>query len=505
MRLMKHALMLVLAFVLLPVTTLAEEDYTVDLSAFATGVVNVRASVHDPSIVAADGVYYIFGSHMAAASSVNLRNWDRIANGYSPSNKVWGDIFAEGLHVFDYAGRGDSLIPTDDGGTHVWAPDVIYNRTTGKYMMYYCTSSTWNASNLCFGVSDSITGPYAWQSALIYSGFDKETIRGTDVLDVVEEAEAKQRYLTLAGTWNYRDWPNAIDPALFYDAQERLWMVYGSWSGGIFLLEIDPATGLVIHPETDKAANVDAYFGKRLMGGNHQSMEGPYILYDAEAGYYYLFVSYGALNAQGGYQIRVFRSETPDGEYVDMNGAHPGNRAGHASFGLKLSGNYLLPSFRRAYMATGHNSALIDADGKRYVCCHTRFRDGTENHQPIVRQFGLNEEGWPCLLPYCTRGEDIVPGAEAEGRYYVINQGTDISASVAEPFILYLRQDGTLGGEGVGGEWSHQEGTVYLHLILDGVPYSGILCRMQDDAGTPVTVFSAVGQNESLWGVKYDE
>ena len=30
-------------------------------------------------------------------------------------------------------------------------------------------------------------------------------------------------------------------------------------------------------------------------------------------------------------------------------------------------------------------------------------------------------------------------------------------------------------------------------------------CRMTDEAGTPVTVFSAVGGNESLWGVRYAE
>ena len=50
-------------------------------------------------------------------------------------------------------------------------------------------------------------------------------------------------------------------------------MVYGSWSGGIFLLEIDKTTGLVIHPEADKANNVDPYYGKRLLGGGHISIE----------------------------------------------------------------------------------------------------------------------------------------------------------------------------------------------------------------------------------------
>ena len=53
------------------------------------------------------------------------------------------------------------------------------------------------------------------------------------------------------------------------------------------------------------------------------SIEGPYIQYDSDSGYYYLYVSYGGLERTGGYQIRVFRSEAPDGPYVDMNGAAP--------------------------------------------------------------------------------------------------------------------------------------------------------------------------------------
>ena len=41
------------------------------------------------------------------------------------------------------------------------------------------------------------------------------------------------------------------------------------------------------------------------------------IMYDEASGYYYLFVSYGALTSNGGYQVRVFRSKTVDGEYVE--------------------------------------------------------------------------------------------------------------------------------------------------------------------------------------------
>ena len=71
--------------------------------------------------------------------------------------------------------------------------------------------------------------------------------------------------------------------------------------------------------------------------------------------------------------------------------------------------------------------------------------------------------------------------------------------------VLYLREDGSAGGENISGSWSLTEDSVFLHLNLGDAEYSGILCRMQDNAGTEVTVFSAVGGNESVWGVKYDE
>ena len=77
-------------------------------------------------------------------------------------------------------------------------------------------------------------------------------------------------------------------------------------------------------------------------------------------GYYYLYVSYGTLTSSGGYQVRVFRSKTVDGDYVDMNGEYPTADVDHQLYGLKLTGNYKLPSLERAYMATGHNSAFID-------------------------------------------------------------------------------------------------------------------------------------------------
>ncbi len=487
----------------------ADLDFTVNLDGIKTAKIAAGVSVHDPSIYKADGKYYIFGSHMSTAVSEDLRTWTSLGDGYKVKDQIYYELMAN-EEAFAYSGSKKSLIPTDDRAWHVWAPDVIYNEETGLYYLYFCTTSTWNASNLCYATSESIEGPYEWKGALIYSGFTAETLDATDVTEYVDRDTAKDRYIKKSNEYNFNKYPNAIDPTVLYDGEGRLWMVYGSWSGGMYLLELDKATGEVIHPEEDEANRVDPYFGKRLIGGNHSSIEAPYILYDEESGYYYLFVSYGGLAREGGYQIRVFRSETIDGDYVDMNGEYPmdTNNPEHYPYGLKLSGNYFLPSLEMAYMATGHNSAFIDEDGKKYVVNHTRFDNKTEEHEPRVHQFIVNEEGWPCMLPYATDGETVSESgydkSAVAGRYYVINQGTAIDAEIAQPFILYLDESGQVYGDGVEGSWEMKDGTCYMKVSYDGKDYSGVFCQMNDEAGTQVMTFSAVGGNESVWGVKYE-
>ena len=151
----------------------------------------------------------------------------------------------------------------------------------------------------------------------------------------------------------------------------------------------------------------------------------------------------------------------------------------------------------------------VDKDGKKYVVYHTRFNDGGEDHSPRVHQMLMNEDGWPCELPYQTQGETVSENGydskEVVGRYYVINQGTDISKSIANPTIFYLTKKGTVVGENIEGTWSMVDGTYYMHITIGDEAYSGVFCRMKDEAGTDVMTFSAVGANQSVWGVQYIE
>jgi len=79
-------------------------------------------------------------------------------------------------------------------------------------------------------------------------------------------------------------------------------IVCGSLSGGLWVLELDKTTGKPIYPGkdgTDSISNnyVDRYFGIHIAGGNHMSWEGGYIRYYKKSGYYFFYDTYrGGIN-----------------------------------------------------------------------------------------------------------------------------------------------------------------------------------------------------------------
>ncbi len=468
------------------------------------GSFSTKGSLHDPQIIVSDdGTYYCYGSHMTAAKSDDLYTWKSWANGVTRANKIFDNLLIDPFDAFSYVGKNDQR------SYSVWAPSVIYNKVTGKYMMYFCTTSSYIKSNITLAESDNIGGPYHYSKTVVYSGFTKSVLNKTDYYDVMgEDKEVRSRYITAAG-YNNQLWPNAIDPAMFYDEDDRLWMVYGSWSGGIFLLEINQTTGDVIHPETDDAAEIDKYFGKRLIGGGHHPIEGPYIHYDENTGNYYLFLSYGNLQAQGGYQIRVLKSDSVLGPYVDASGSGLGINDDLDSFadvGVKLMGNYTLPSLDVTYMAPGGQSTFTGEDGKLYIVYHQRFADLGETHYIRVHQMAMNEDGWPCVFPFETNDESLLEEgykqSDPAGTFYILDHGMAVDAAVNKPVKCSFK-NGKISGD-LSGTYTVTDGTNYISMKIGDTTYKGVMINMTDEAGNNTFCISAVGDNNhSLWCVHY--
>lgn len=502
-----------------------------------------RVAVHDPSIfweTDGDGnpIYYVFGTHITSARSKDLANWSVFTNGYrAKGNTLYGELSENLSEPFRWAGENDSDCR---GGYAVWAPDVIYNEnyvnedgSKGAYMIYFCTSSTYCRSAIAYAVSDHVDGGYTYRGTLVYSGFTETSATdsgskidklwiNTNIDELMAAGRIEEGFNSewaSGASYNTDYSPNAIDPAVFEDIDGRMWMCYGSWSGGIYLLEIDPATGDAIYPgkngTTEDGRVIDKYFGIRIAGGHTISGEGPYILYDRDTGYYYLYTTYNYLDSKSGYNMRLFRSTDPTGPYLDAagnNAVFASRGINQYSIGIKVMGNYVFSCHTNGYRSPGHCSSFIDQDGKMYLIYHTRFQRGGEAFEVRVHQQFVNEAGWPVTAVFENRG-DVISGtgyenSELVGTYEFINHGTDSDgASVKTPETIVLQEDGTVSGDETG-TWKETEGTYYAAIEIDGVTYQGVFFEQHDEAAESQMrmTFTAIGDNNAtIWGVKVSD
>lgn len=532
-------------------TGIAMTQEEVDL---LTGEVSLeRTSVHDPSVVMdGNGGYYIFGSHMGVSKTSDLANWTSVTS-ESTDSTLFGNAngevipYTEAFHenaytgtvtVLDEAGESYEIdfgsynaaewISDNTVAGNMWAPDIIYNPTMGKWCLYMSLNGAkWNSS-IVLMTADSIDGPYVYEGPVIYTGFSttdsSKNFKDTDLeLVIGEQEELPEKYQKIADDSWGTYWPHAIDPCVFYDDEGKLWMAYGSWSGGIYMLELDENNGLRDYTvsyesnfdELGASVTSDEYFGTKIAGGYYVSGEGSYI--EKIGNYYYLFMSYGFYSPEGGYNMRVFRSETPDGTYVDANGnsaifnkyvMNYSNSNANNNIGMKLMGNYKWDTMDVAEVAQGHNSAFVDADGKAYVVYHTKFADGTASHEVRVHQLFVNEDGWLVAAPYEYSGETISETGysveEVAGSYGMIThefqiEYADLAYQTAEE--ISLNADGTISGAH-SGTWSMTEGTPYATLVIDDETYKGVFTEQTIDGSNITTMcFTVVSQNGlSIWG-----
>jgi arabinan endo-1,5-alpha-L-arabinosidase len=438
-------------------------------------------TVHDPSIMKAGDTYYVFGSHLASAKSTDLMNWTQVSNVVNADNVLIPDALNELKETFEWAETGT-----------LWAADVI-QLADGKFYMYYnaCRGDS-PRSALGVAVSDSAEGPYQDLGILLRSGMG------------VGELLPNESY------YDATVHPNVVDPDVFFDKDGKLWMVYGSYSGGIYILEMDAETGMPLP---------DQGYGKKLLGGNHARIEGPYMLYSPDTDYYYLFLSYGGLDSYGGYNMRVARSKNPDGPFQDSQGQDMADAMGAPGtlfddrsiegYGTKLMGNFQWMGADGepgpGYVSPGHNSAYHDEEtGQYYLIFHTRFPNTGEIHSVRVHQMFMNEDGWPVAAPHRYAGEKLAKYDKKQiaGSYMLVDHGREISNEIKPSSAITLEPDGSITGT-VTGSWELTDGN-QATVTVDGIAYSGVFIRQWDASAQrkvmAFTVLSADGT--ALWGTK---
>lgn len=571
-------------------TTVTDADLQ---GAYSARQYSKRVVCHDPSIVIdnitnpASPTYYIYGSHLGKGKTTaaeNYQEWTVFKAGEENATATnslfcnlsgnlvnYSDAYATHAvtSVKDHAGKTVTFGNFDAHGWQKkgntvkgmqWAPDVIYNKTMKKWCMYMSLNGdNWASSIVCF-TSDNVEGPWKYQGPVVFSGFlgkyahngyaAADDWKNTDFTIATGETSLPERY-NVGDKWG-SFWPNCIDPCVFYDDQDNLWMSYGSWSGGIFLLRLDKSNGLrdytYTYPyevngkaatSTAASANTtsDPYFGKKIAGGYYVSGEASYV--EKIGSHYFLFMSYGGLVSTGGYQMRVFRSDNPEGPYVDCNGTsavfnrYLMNYSATAvdNRGVLLFGGYKWDPMSGAEIAQGHNSAFTDKEGRSFVVYHSRFTNKGEGHEVRVHQLFLNDEGWIMAAPFEFDGETItnndiatkasIADTEIAGDYQFLRHeyGQNTEAKAYEtPVNIRLNADGTISGA-ENGTWERTAGTDYIALTIDDVVYRGVLVRQTIDyTNIPAIAIAALSSSsgsttlgqksytkqQEVWAVKAD-
>ncbi len=474
--------------------------------------------------------YYIFGTQLGAAYSTDMINWTPFTPAFSingsPTTNYYNLIKSEA----DYAGHTTS----NDVRGNLWAPDIIYNNVLGKWTLYFSLSGNAFKSSIIMFSSSKIEGNYERVGAVVYGGFTNTSTSNarTDYAKVTGSTTVDGRYLDNGGAWDNTYSVSCIDPAVLYDESGKLWLTYGSWSGGIFLLKLNEQTGLRDYNYNYGFGNApvwngnrlryDPYMGIHIAGGYYVSGEGPYIRYIKDAtgvGYYYLFVSMGFYSPEGGYTMRVFRSSTINGQYTDVTGdnavfgGYVFNYGANTQYGMPIMQNYKYNWRSLAEVAQGHNSVLTDEDGTAYLVYHTKFDNGTAWHNVEVHQLFFTKNGWPLAAPFEFRknvglSKKQHSKEELAGRYNVITHNTVDYAKLKsnQEAEMYINADGTLTGAYTG-TWVYNfsSGKQYLTLTTNaGIVEAAVCEQLMDGISTKTIAFTGMNSaNERcLWGYK---
>ena len=498
-----------------------------------------RVSVHDPSIVwePVSQTYYIFGSHRASAKTTDMMNWTAFTAPWATATSTDATNSAALAEAIKWSKLGSTSYSVDG---NMWAPDVIWNKAMNKWCMYLSVNGDNWYSSIVLLTSDNIEGPYLYQGSVVMSGFHTGTsYKDTDLEKAIgTQASLPSRY-AVGNKWGNR-YPNCIDPCVFYDENGKLWMSYGSWSGGIWMLELDENTGLrdytIDYPLTGSGdgITIDPYFGKKIAGGFYVSGEASYIEYIG--GYYYLFVTYGGLAAggvptdynNGGYQMRVFRSENPDGPFIDSRNNSAVFSSYLLNFGPKENDNNRGENIFGAYTSwgnqakgnlgersQGHNSIIAAEDGRTYLVYHTRFQNWGESHQVRVHQVFQSKNGWLVVAPFEYTGEEVksadiatmqqIATDRIPGKYKLLIHEYKLDhtkKAAAEPVDIELTTDGNITGKYTG-TWKVEAGTSYVTLKIGSTYYHGVMVEQTlEPSTTKAPAFTAVAATTgtTAWG-----
>ncbi|HOZ84322.1 MAG TPA: arabinan endo-1,5-alpha-L-arabinosidase [Niabella sp.] len=374
-------------------------------------------NLHDPSIMKDGEWYYCFSTDVAYGQALkpgimvrrskDLVNWEfrgRAIDGL-PAQAV---SYIKGVN--------NTFIPNQG----IWAPYIM--KVGGEFRLYYSLASNgFRVSAIGLLTSSSLEGPW--------------TEKG---LAVTSKTEGP-------GT-------NAIDPSVVITPSGEHYMYYGSAWDGLFVVKLNPTTGLAATTGDLGTRIVRRGKTNNVYNGN---LEGPEIIYNAIQQKYYLFVSYDWIDTK--YNVRVFRSNSPTGPFVDWNGENADTQSDHAD--QIVIGPYAFKG-HAGWQGTAHCAVFKNEQGQYFMATQGRPAANKFYMDMHLRKMFWAENGWPMVSPerFANVSQTPITRDELVGEYEQVIHGyvrvpgysdtqTNPNINFALPNNPMLHANGTIFGD----------------------------------------------------------
>lgn len=388
------------------------EDEYGDVASFSDHDEWGSYNVHDPSIKKFGDYYYCYSTDVAYGTSVRPGIQIRMSKDLVQWKFVgW---------VFDGLPTEASEFIQQNGGTPndgIWAPYIM--KVGDQYRLYYALASNkGRLSVIGLATASNPLGPWV-EKGLVVTSLDNSATQ-----------------------------TNAIDPSVLVDTNGNYWLFYGSAWDGIYILKLDPSTGLAATPGDKGTRIANRGFTNGEYNGN---IEAPEIIYNPKLKKYYLFISYDWLQTK--YNVRVCRADNPQGPYYDYNGVNANENIDH--------GPMILAPYKfmngEGWQGTGGCSVFTDGNGQFYMAHNARPEDDSYYMDLHVRKMFWAPDGWPVVSPerYAWDNNDTIPVDSIPGTWqkivlnYTVVPGygdQQTSPDFQVSTTLTIGADGTLNG-----------------------------------------------------------
>ncbi|MET0392661.1 MAG: arabinan endo-1,5-alpha-L-arabinosidase [Chitinophagaceae bacterium] len=368
-------------------------------------------NVHDPSVIKSGEYFYSYSTDVAYGTDVKPGIQVR-------KSKDLVQWFFTGWVFGSLPAMGAAFI-TQNGGTPfqaLWAPYIM--KVGNEFRLYYSLSGAVpRLSVIGLATATHPEGPWTERGLVVTSRNDA----------------AVQT--------------NAIDPTVVVTPGGEHWFYYGSAWDGIYILKLDPATGLAQNAGDKGTRIAQRGFTGSTVNGN---IEGAEIIYNASLNKYYLFIAYDWLETK--YNVRVGRADNPQGPFYDFNGVNLNTVQDHG------------PMILAPYRFAGHSGwqgvahCSVFQDNGQYYMAH-QGRPGVDRFymDMHVRKIFWTANGWPVVSPerYAWEKDSLISQGDITGEWEQIILGYSVvpgyaneqtSPDFQNSINLTIGANGTLNG-----------------------------------------------------------